>query len=269
MTACTSPERTVRSMPLRISLPATPARRPLDLEHVLELTSFDHHLDLAVDDPRLVDRHRPGGRQRRRARRSRARRRCRASSTRSCSSSAVDLALGQRDVLVAAAVADGVDVVADAHERDRRGRRPRPAGPCPSWRSSSGADALDAPSGQHRRELGGDRRVELRAQAVGRAAGRTPRRRSRRRSAARRPGWARRGSRGRSAAPRRSGPTVEAWLQCTSLFSIWRFGTDSAQASSESLMLRFVWKALVPRASFADPDQAGVDGPGAVARPRP
>ena len=47
------------------------------------------------------------------------------------------------------------------------------------------------------------------------------------------------------------GPTADAWLQCTSLFSIWRFGTDSAQASSESLMLRFVWKALVPRASLA------------------
>ena len=47
------------------------------------------------------------------------------------------------------------------------------------------------------------------------------------------------------------GPTADAWLQCTSLFSICRFGTDSAHASSESLMLRFVWKALVPRASFA------------------
>ena len=45
--------------------------------------------------------------------------------------------------------------------------------------------------------------------------------------------------------------SAEAWLQRTSLFSMTRLGTDSAQAPSDSLMLRFVWKALVPRASFA------------------
>src|SRR5690625_6443230 len=46
------------------------------------------------------------------------------------------------------------------------------------------------------------------------------------------------------------GPTAEAWLQRTSLFSMTRLGTDSAQASSESLTLRLVWKALVPLASL-------------------
>jgi hypothetical protein len=34
------------------------------------------------------------------------------------------------------------------------------------------------------------------------------------------------------------------------LFSISRFGTDSAQAPDDSFTLRFVWKALTPAASF-------------------
>src|SRR5688572_18449776 len=62
MMAWTSPERTVRSMPFRISLPATPARRP----SILSSAIVHHHLDLAVDDPDLVDRHRLGGREGRR-----------------------------------------------------------------------------------------------------------------------------------------------------------------------------------------------------------
>ncbi len=66
MMACTSPERTVRSIPLRISLPATPARSPRTSSTCSELRrSFDHHLHLAVDDARLVHRDRPGGGQRR------------------------------------------------------------------------------------------------------------------------------------------------------------------------------------------------------------
>ena len=132
-----------------------------------------------------------------------------------------------------------------------RGRRPRPGGPCPSWSSSSGPTRSTTVMRSTAVSLAATAASSCGPQDRRRAARRTPRRRTRRRSGARRPGWARRGSRGRSAAPRRSGPTAEAWLQCTSLFSIWRFGTDSAHASSESLMLRLVWKALVPRASLA------------------
>ena len=54
MMAWTSPERTVRSIPLRISLPATPARRPLISS---TWSAIDDHLDLAVDDVGLVDGH--------------------------------------------------------------------------------------------------------------------------------------------------------------------------------------------------------------------
>src|SRR3954451_1014648 len=59
ITAWTSPDRTVRSMPFRISLPATPARRP-----VIFSSAIDGHLDLAVDDADAVHRHGGGGRQR-------------------------------------------------------------------------------------------------------------------------------------------------------------------------------------------------------------
>ena len=44
----------------------------------------------------------------------------------------VDLALGQREVGVAAPVADGVEVVADAHQAHAGAGRRRSAGPCPA-----------------------------------------------------------------------------------------------------------------------------------------
>src|ERR687897_76949 len=98
ITACTSPERTVRSMPRRISLPDTAARSPeisstwptlVGVPAWVVALLIDHHHDVAVVD--------------------------------------VDLALGQRDVLVGAGVADRVDVVADAHHRDAMPAHDEPA----------------------------------------------------------------------------------------------------------------------------------------------
>src|SRR4029453_12239076 len=73
ITAWTSPERTVRSMPRRISLPATPARRPASCRTWAPWaggadTSVigQHPHDLAIVDPHVVDGHRPGRRQRQR-----------------------------------------------------------------------------------------------------------------------------------------------------------------------------------------------------------
>src|SRR4029450_10152131 len=72
MTAWTSPDRTVRSMPRRISLPATPARRPVISSTWAPLLALDtsligqHHHDLAVVDPHVEHRDRPGRRERQR-----------------------------------------------------------------------------------------------------------------------------------------------------------------------------------------------------------
>src|SRR5690242_12892315 len=112
MMACTSPERIVRSIPLRISLPVTPARRPLISSTCSSIA--DHHLGLAVDDAHLVDRHRLRGGQ------------GAGLAVLEGEGAAVlpalelalgaqHLAVGQGDVLVRAAVADGVDVVVYAH----------------------------------------------------------------------------------------------------------------------------------------------------------
>src|SRR3546814_20894127 len=55
MMAWTSPERMVRSIPLRISRPATPARRPRISRKCWRVGSdIDGHLYLAVDDACLV-----------------------------------------------------------------------------------------------------------------------------------------------------------------------------------------------------------------------
>src|SRR5215204_6290177 len=112
MMACTSPERTVRSMPLRISLPATPARRAV----ISSSAIVDHHLDLTVDDPGLVHRHRLGGRERFGLAGLQGERAAVLPALDELLV-AVDVPLRQRDVLVAAPVADRVDVVADAHDR--------------------------------------------------------------------------------------------------------------------------------------------------------
>ena len=115
MTAWTSPERTVRSIPLRISLPATPARRPLDLEHVVGSSSTTTSTSPSTTRASYTGTGRVAGSDVGLAG-LQVEARCRASSTRAACSSAQHLALGQRDVLVAAAVADGVDVVAEAHD---------------------------------------------------------------------------------------------------------------------------------------------------------
>src|SRR4051812_2895766 len=117
MTAWTSPERTTRSIPRRISLPSTPARRPSitssDIAGPFGTVDLDEHL--TVFDPGSVHRHGSGGRediglaglQRERAA---------VLPALDVARLHVDLALGQRDVLVGADVADHVDVVADAHD---------------------------------------------------------------------------------------------------------------------------------------------------------
>ena len=115
ITACTSPERTVRSMPLRIVVAGDRGAQVADLEGA----HCDLHVDLdhAVDDPAtytgtgLV-----------------AGSVCGSPVTRlnvlPCFQHSISLlvaphlALGERDVGVAAGVADGVDVVADAHDGD-------------------------------------------------------------------------------------------------------------------------------------------------------
>ena len=82
------------------------------------------------------------------------------------------LALGQRHVGVAADVADGVDVVADAHDGDRRRRRPRPGAPCPASSSSSGNDCrghrhhADPGQGAVEVELGRDLVAQLARRAA-------------------------------------------------------------------------------------------------------
>src|ERR687897_1044653 len=126
MTACTSPERTVRSMPRRISLPDTPARSPeisstwptlVDVAALIVALLIDHHHDVTVVDADVVDGLGLGRRQARRL----------AGLERELAAVlpaldglvvGVNLTLGQRDVLVGAGVADRVDVVADAHHRD-------------------------------------------------------------------------------------------------------------------------------------------------------
>ena len=178
MTAWTSPLRTVRSMPLRISLPADAGPQALDHEHVRQ--SLDDHLDLAVDDADLVDRHRPGGGQRlglagraartravlpaldRRARRRRPRPR-----TARCPGGV------QR-------VADGVDVVADAHDGDAVVADLDPAGRARRRGRRAARRARTIASCQHRpSSLAATAASSVGAQRRARAAGRAPRRRSR------------------------------------------------------------------------------------------
>src|SRR5918995_1365562 len=119
MIAWTSPDRTVRSMPRRISLPATPARRPLissTWEPFVSRIGQDHH-DLAVVDAHVVHGDRPGGRQ------------GQGLAVGEGELAAVlpaldgelvgiDLALGERHVLVRADVVEDVDLVVDAHDRE-------------------------------------------------------------------------------------------------------------------------------------------------------
>ena len=159
-----------------------------------------------------------------------------------------DLALRQRVVLVAALVVDGVELVADADERDavagdveapglarrqlvgaaeRHGlRHRRPAGPrsaasrraCTS-RSSNGGDLGNrAPVDDGVEEAPHDETLG----DLGRHATAT---------------------RCSSAGPRRPGPTVEAWEHLTSFSRMSRFGTESACAPSSSTRLWLVWRA--------------------------
>src|ERR671910_3469465 len=63
MTACTSPEWIVRSMPRRISLPETPARRPRISSTCSVWSLIDDHHDVVALDADVVDGYGPGGRQ--------------------------------------------------------------------------------------------------------------------------------------------------------------------------------------------------------------
>src|SRR3546814_4588997 len=117
MMAWTSPERMVRSSPWRISRPATPARRPRISRTCWRVGSdIDGHLYLAVDAACLVHGDGLGGGQGMWltvAQREGAA----VLPALELALLAEHLSLGQRDVLVAAAVVDGVDVVVDAHHR--------------------------------------------------------------------------------------------------------------------------------------------------------
>ena len=194
-------------MPWRISLPATPAAQP-----VAPSSSCSTRTPLtrrttstvAVDDRDVVDRHRPGGRQRLRLAGRRARTRCRASSTRSCARRGRPRPRTAR-CRRACTVADGVDVVVDAHERDARGRRRRSARAVPGCELVEGADvdcvdhhvssrrsSLPATAASQRRPQ--PRHGQALEDLVEEAGDDQPLGDARR---------ARRGSRGRSAAPRR------------------------------------------------------------------
>src|SRR5262245_26417417 len=113
ITAWTSPERTDRSRPRRISLPATPARRPSISSTCVSLIGQHHH-DHPVVHPHVVDRHGPGGRQRDRL----ARGEVELAAVLPALDGAlvgVDLALGQGHLLVRARVVARIDVVVEAH----------------------------------------------------------------------------------------------------------------------------------------------------------
>ena len=235
--------------PWRISLPPTAARRPR-ISSVAHDGHHDHDDVVAVD----ARRRRPapaGWPAASGARRRRARTCSRASSTRSRASSQSTSPSDSETFGVAAGVADGVDVVAAAHEGDLPPVDLDPPGRARRERRRAAQTRLGTVMRPSRSSLAATWRHAARARRRG--AG------SRSSTSSKKPEHdeplghrraARPGSRGRSAAPRRSGPTVEAWLQRTSLFSISRLGTLSAHAPSDSFRLRLVWKALVPRASF-------------------
>ena len=215
MTACTSPERTVRSMPLRICLPATEATRPL-ISSVLTVATSTGRCSTstarAVDHGGDVDGHRLGGGQGGGSPVTRLKALpCFQHS--SLLLVAPHLALAERDVGVAARVADGVDVVADAHDRDRRGRRRRTGWRCRA-RGRRARTTCDAHAAPPAASLLRPRGRAGRRAASRPAARRARRRRSRARRGARRSRAGCRGSRGRSAARRRSGRPC--WRGCTS-----------------------------------------------------
>src|SRR3546814_14109939 len=113
----TWPDLRLRSIPVRISRPATPARRPrISMTCWRVGADIDGHLYLAVDDACLVHGDGLGGGQgmgltvdQREG--------AAVLPALELALLAEHLSLGQRDVLVAAAVVDGVDVVVDAHHR--------------------------------------------------------------------------------------------------------------------------------------------------------
>src|SRR5438477_4413713 len=120
MTAWTSPLRTSRSTERRISLPGMAARSPLMLSTLLTFARSrsrqDHHHVLTLH-AHLVDRHRLRGRE--------GRRLARAQREGAAVLPALDLqvlriqlALRQREVGVAATVADGVEVVPHPDQGD-------------------------------------------------------------------------------------------------------------------------------------------------------
>ena len=171
------------------------------------------------------------------ARRSRARTRCRASSTRRCAPRQSTSPSDSEIVGVRARVADGVEVVVDAHDGDA-------VAVDVEARRRAGRDVV----GATQRDGGGHGVRLLRRRAWRRSRRADERPRPAHRQAVEHlveeagddeplgaPRAARPGSRGRSAGPRRSGRPSRRGCSCTSLFSISRFGTDSAHASSRQL----------------------------------
>src|SRR5688500_14922571 len=118
MTAWTSPLRMTRSTPLRISRPCTDTCRSSMRRVWLGLSlTVDHQSQLAVVDDDVVDRRRP----RRRKGQCFARLEAEHGAVLPALDRAlvgVDLAFGERVVGVCAGVADGIEIVVDAHDGD-------------------------------------------------------------------------------------------------------------------------------------------------------
>ena len=204
MSACTSPERTSRSTPRRISCPATVACR----SSIVSDAHGQHHLHVVAVDPHVVDRAPAGSRAASAARRS-----C-SENVEPCFGHSISRSSShtspsdERVVGVRALVADHVAVVADAHDARCGGRRRRSARAVPGATSSTRADADAASPIARARGARSSRRTERRSRRDERAdrqPRRTRRRRTRARSGARPPRAGCRGSRGSRAGRRRSG----------------------------------------------------------------
>ena len=208
---------------------------------------------VAVDDPDLVDRHGPGGRQRPRARRSTS------ENELPCFQHSIGLLVAGRPRPRTARCPGGCRCRRWRRRRRRCGRRRSRCPPTSTCRAVPGSRSS---SGRRARSRGRSRRapcVELGA-TIGVEAGHgAPRRGQLVEHLVEEAGddqplghlrSARRGSRGRSAGPRRSGRRPRRGCSARRCSRSRGSGTDSAQASSDSLRLRLVWKALVPGASL-------------------
>ena len=217
----------------------------------------------------VVDRHRPGGGQRV-GLAGLERERAAVLPALDLAVVGVDLALGQRDVWWRAAC-----------RRWRRSRRRCARPRCGGRRRRTGGPRRPAMSSTRAERA---RRVTVIAQPRGRSSLAAIAARTRSRSAAHRAAApstsskkpattsrsadarrARPGSRGRSAAPRRSGRRPRRGCSARRCSRSRGWAPTRPRRRSDSLRLRLVWKALVPRASLPHPDEARVDGAGVAA----